>query len=697
MPFSDARLEALRAACDALVPSIQRPDDPHGFWARRASDLDVATPFTELIESLPAAQQKEFGQLLDLLGSRLLGLTWLGPLKPITALTPEQRETLLQKWALSPVPQLRKGFASLKNATSLLYYGRSTPDAPNPNWPAIGYPGPPASPASLPDERPDDERPIQPLTFERDVTLSCETVVVGSGAGGGVVAGELAASGQDVIVVEKGPYADRADFTQREADAMDRLYEQHGALTTKSGSVCVLAGSCLGGGTTINWAGAFRTPDAILQQWADEHDAPHFSGPSFQRSIDAVERTFRIGADREARHNPQNRALRDGCRALGYHIADIPRNQLPPASEDEWKRIGFSPYGDRDGLKQSTLRTALQTAVEHGARILADMTVERVVIENGRATGIVGTYTGGPRPVRVTVRAERVVVAAGSIHTPALLARSGVEHEHLGRHLFFHPTVAVAARYPEKMEPWYGPMMSAVSNEFSKLDGLYGPKLETPPTHAGILALALPWRSGQQHKAVMQHADHIGSFIVLTRDRDSGRVEFDKAGQPVLRYSLSDFDRNGMLRGIAEACRIHLAAGAEEVYFPHNTAPTYQRVRGEAELERFLADIPSWGWKANRFPLFTAHQMGTCRMGGDAKRHPVAPDGAVRGITGLYVADASCFPESSGVNPMLSIQAIAHHTAQGLKDAPTQRPRPPASQSIAPGLDPPGQVPALRD
>ena len=249
-----------------------------------------------------------------------------------------------------------------------------------------------------------------------------------------------------------------------------------------------------------------------------------------------------------------------------------------------------------------------------------------MTIENGRATGVVGTYEGADgRRVRVTVQAERVVVAAGSIHTPALLLRSGVEHPHLGRHLFFHPTVAVAARYPERMEPWYGPMMSAVSNEFAKLDGLYGPKLETPPTHAGLLGLALPWRSGAQHKTVMQHAAHIGSFIVLTRDRDGGRVTTNKQGQPVLHYSLSTFDRDHLLRGVAEACRIHLAAGAEEVYFPHNTAPTYQRVHGEAELERLLADIPSWGWKANRFPLFTAHQMGTCRMGGDAGATPSRP------------------------------------------------------------------------
>jgi choline dehydrogenase-like flavoprotein len=677
MPYTDAHVEALRAACDALIPSIRRTDDPDGFWARRASDLGVAESFAALIDSLGEAERKEFRQLLDLLGSRLLGVTWLGPLKPITDLTPEQRETLLQRWALSPLPQLRKGFATLKGVAAMFFYGDSAPGTPNPNWAALGYPGPPnASPAP--------PRSIEPLTPERDVTLRCDTVVVGSGAGGGVIAGELAEAGHDVIVIEKGPYVDRDGFTQREAETMGALYEQQGALATKSGSVSVLAGSCLGGGTTINWAGSFRTPDYILRQWAENHDAPHFRSPAFQEGIETLERAMHVGADRGTRHNPQNQALWDGCTALGYHVGEIPRNQLPPQSEAEWERIGFSPFGDRDGLKQGMLATYLQRAVEHGARILADTTVERVTIRNGRATGVVGTYDGADgRRVRVTVEAERVVVAAGAIHTPALLMRSGVEHPHLGRHLFFHPTVAVAARYPERMNAWYGPMMSAVSNEFAKLDGLYGPKLETPPTHAGLLGLALPWRSGEQHKTVMQHAAHIGSFIVLTRDRDGGRVTADKSGRPVLHYSLSTFDRDHLLRGIAEACRIHLAAGAEEVYFPHNTAPTYQRVHGEAELERFLADIPSWGWKANRFPLFTAHQMGTCRMGGDAKRHPVTPEGEVRGTRGLYVADASCFPESSGVNPMLSIQAIAHYTAQGLKNASAGRPTPRQKASAA--------------
>lgn len=663
MPLSDRQMEALRAVCDALAPALEREDDPHGFWARSASDLDVAGKIADLVGRLDVRSQREFARLLDLLGSRALGATWLGPMRPVTALSPEEREAMLRRWSLSPIPVLRQGFLTLKKLAGMLFYGTSEPEAPNPNWAAIGYEGPLALP-------PSSAPSLSVLVPEADLTLSCDTVVVGSGAGGGVVAGELAEAGEEVIVLEKGPYVDYAGFEQREAEALDRLYEQHGALVTRDGAVSVLAGSCLGGGTTINWAGSFRTPEDVLRQWAEEHAAPHFVSDAFRQGFEALEEALGVGTER-GRHNPQNEALLRGCRALGLPVEDIPRNTRAPASEAEWRALGYSGLGDRLALKQGMAETYLRRAAAHGARLLADTEAEWIVIQSGRAVGLEAVHRGpGGRRHRVTVRARRVVVAAGALHTPALLRRSGIEHPHLGRHLFLHPTVAVAARYGQPMQPWFGPMMSAVSNALTHLDGLYGVKLETPPVHPGILALALPWRSGEQHKGVMAQAEHVGAFIVLTRDRDGGVVRLDRRGRPVLHYRLSAFDRAHLLRGIVEAARIHLAAGAEEVHFPHNAAPVFRREEGEASLERLLAGIARWGWAPNRFPLFSAHQMGTCRMGGDASRHPVDPEGAVRGTRNLYVADASAFPSSSGANPMLSVQAIAHFTAQHLKNTP---------------------------
>lgn len=675
MSFSAPQLEALRLVCDTLVPALDRPDDPAGLWARRASDLNVPEQIAALVVELGEADVRELAQLLDLLNNRLLGLTWGGPLKPVGALTPAERERMLQRWSTSPVPLLRKAFGSLRKLTGFFFYGASTPDAPNPNWSALAYPGPPAPP--------EPEPLLQTIAPDRDLTLTCDTVVVGSGAGGGVVAGELAAAGADVIVVEKGPYLPRQHLGGREVAAMERMYERKGALTTADGAVNVLAGSCLGGGTTVNWSGSFRTPKDVLRQWAEAHAAPHFLSPAFERGFDVLEAALHVGTDR-GRHNPQNEALRRGAAALGYATEDIPRNTLRPRTEAAWQRLGYSGFGDISGLKQGVTANYLRLAARHGARLLADTEVERVLIEGGQAVGVVGTYRGDDgRMHRVTVRAQRVVVAAGALHTPALLQRSGVRHPHLGRHLFLHPVVAVAARYPEPIAPWHGPVMSVVSNQFAHLDGGYGVKLETPPLHPGILGLGLTWQSGTQHKATLEGADHVGAFIVLTRDRDGGRVTLDRRGQPVLRYRLSPYDRRHLLRGMQEAARIHAAAGAEEVFLPHNRAVSFRCEAGPAALERFLDGALRWRWAPNAFQLFSAHQMGTCRMGGDAQRHPVAPDGQVRGTRNLYIADASTFPTASGANPMLSIQAIAWYTAQHLKAHPAEPPRRTAPQNVS--------------
>jgi choline dehydrogenase-like flavoprotein len=657
-PLTYRQLQALRAVCDTFAPAIDVPDDRDGFWARRADDLDVAGAITELLVTLPAPQQREFRRLLDLLASPILGITWRGPLTPAARLAPEQREVMLQRWSRHFVPQLRKGFTTLKKLSGMLYYALVDEDGRNPNWPAIGYPGPEVLPATAP------ARPLRPLQPDRDLTLTCDTVIVGSGAGGGVVAGELAASGEDVIIIEKGPYVPRDRFEGLEGPAMRDMYERRGALVTADGGVSILAGSCLGGGTTVNWAGAFRTPHHVLHQWATDHDLPHLISTEFARSFGAVEAALDVGTDRGA-HNPQNLALRRGCEARGLATEDIPRNMRQPGSDAEWRAVGFSPFGDRLGTKRGMVETYLEQAFASGARLLPDTEVERVIVQHGRAAGVEAIATGpaGER-YRVTVRARRVVVAAGAIHTPALLARSGVEHQHLGHNLYLHPTVAVAARYPEVMDPWHGPMMSVVCSAFARLADGYGFRLETPPVHPGLLGLALPWAGGRQHKEAMADARHVGATIVLTRDRDGGRVATDAAGRPVPHYRLSAFDRQHVLRGIEEAARVHLAAGAEAVHFPHNRAPVLRR---DEDAEALFAGMPGWRWTPNRFPLFSAHQMGSCRMGGTASRAPVAPDGAVRGVAGLYVADASLFPESSGANPMLSVQALAHYIAQGLK------------------------------
>ncbi|RYY20542.1 MAG: FAD-binding protein [Cytophagaceae bacterium] len=664
-------LTAGRHAVLYAVANTFIPAGPAAAGPPPGSELIDFEQVAEAIRAQPLGAQEEFGQLLDLLAKPLLGFTWLGPLRPFAELAPAQREQLLLSWSRSRLPPLRKGFQALRKLCTFLYYASSPADGrPNPAWAALGYPGPALPPASDPPVA--APRPLRPLAPLADTEYSCEVLVIGSGAGGGVVAGELAQAGHDVLVLEKGPYCHGLDFTQREADMLAQLYDARGTLSTRDGGISLLAGSCMGGGTTVNWAGAFRPPDYILDEWAREHAAPQFTSPAFQASLDAVAAALSVNTD-YPRHNGQNEALRDGSARLGQATHLIARNEKHLTdAEVHFQGLGYSMLGDAHGLKQGTLNTYLLAAHAHGARLLPRTRAERVTTAAGRATGAEAVHTTADgRPVRVLVRARCVVVAGGAVQTPALLLRSGLRHPHLGQHLHLHPTAIVAARYPHAMHSWHGPSMSIVNDTYARLRGTnFGVKLETPPSHPGLLAMVLPWLGGQAHRELLGAADHLGSFIVLTRDRDGGRISVDKQGAPLIDYTLSAFDRAHLLTGVRAAAEIHVAAGAEAVYLPHGTLPTLRAHGGVAHNPGVLDQLPRLGWRANQFGLYSAHQMSTCRLGGQAATHPLRPTAETVEVRGLFVADGSAFPACSGVNPMLTIMALAHYTAQQLKNSP---------------------------
>jgi choline dehydrogenase-like flavoprotein len=156
----------------------------------------------------------------------------------------------------------------------------------------------------------------------------------------------------------------------------------------------------------------------------------------------------------------------------------------------------------------------------------------------------------------------------------------------------------------------------------------------------------------------MHQATNIGAFIVLARDKYPGHLKFSKAGEPFIDYRIHDYDLNHILHGMAKAGRIHFEAGAKTVHFLHQQTEAISDKN--TELEQYLH---KYSWVPNRFCLFSAHQMGTCRMSGSESHGPVLPDGMTREVENLYVADASLFPSASGVNPMITIGALAFHVA----------------------------------
>ena len=629
MSLSPAARQVLRAVADTLILD---------------GAADLGDQVARKIAALPRrADRAELDLLLRLLNIGAVNLLLSGIPRAFTRMSPDQRERCLRGWATSRVPQRRKAFQALKRLTTVTHY--TTPGAAR----AIGYPGPLGPP-------PDTPKPIRPLAIAGDTTLTCDVVVVGSGAGGGVVAAELTATGKDVIVMEKGGYRNEADFTHQENDALETMYDAGGLLATSDLGLVVLQGSTLGGGTVINYTTSFHTPDAVRQEWSRQHGLPHFESAEFTRSLDAVSQRLGVNTD-HAKPSGRDQVLIRGLERLRWHHGLLPRDVRGCSQDDS---CGYCGMGCRRGAKQSTLITYLQDAAALGARFLVDCDVRRVVIDRGTVTGV--EARAGKHAV--TVRAKAVIVSAGSVHSPALLLRSGVTLPALGQHLALHPATAVLADMNEDVRPWTGTVQAHYSDEFADLDAGYGFKFETAPIHPSLQALAAPWESAAGYRERMSKLPSTALVGILLRDRFGGRVRTDRDGNPVIDYRLSRYDGAHLRRAIAAAAEVLEAAGAREIWLPLARAVAYRPgVPGAGTRDEWLGRVDAAGLGPNELLLVTFHQMASCRMGASRRTSVVDAEHRVWGIRGLYVSDASTFPSASGVNPMLTVMAIAHRAA----------------------------------
>jgi len=489
--------------------------------------------------------------------------------------------------------------------------------------------------------------------------------VIGSGAGGGVVAARLAESGMKVIVLEAASAWQSVEFDQREEPGTRELYLDRGTTATRDLSLSLLAGASIGGGTTVNWQTSLRTPDSVRAQWAASSGCDQFAGESFTASLDAVCSRLAVSTA-ESSVNANNATLRDGCAALGYDWSTIPRNSIGCDVE----QCGNCVYGCRHGGKQSTTVTYLRDAQALGnTQIIARCRADRIAIEHGRVDGVTATVLGDDGVQHsVKVNARIVVAACGSLHTPALLMRSGVRLPQLGKNLHLHPTTGIGALFPHRIAAWYGPPQTIVCNQFASLRDGYGFRIETAPAHPGLLALATPWTGARPHRQQMQTSANKALLIVLVRDRSTGTVSIDGNGRPQIDYGPGRGEQAMLREGMAQASRILHAAGAEGIQTLH-TRPLSMGKTGDQsashapDIDALCSAIAQSPAGANHLGLFSAHQMGTCRMGRDRESAVCDANGEVFGVSGLFIGDASAFPGSSGVNPMITIMALAHHTA----------------------------------
>ncbi|EOA16076.1 hypothetical protein CARUB_v10004208mg [Capsella rubella] len=495
------------------------------------------------------------------------------------------------------------------------------------------------------------------------MTIRCDAVVVGSGSGGGVVAGVLAKAGYKVLVVESGNYYARSNLSLLEGQAMEDMYLSGGLLATSDTNVVILAGSTVGGGSTINWSASIKTPEHVMKEWTEKSKLEMFGSDLYREAMDVV--CERMGVQCGfVEEGFNNEILRKGCEELGLPVKNIPRN----APSDHY--CGHCCLGCKKGQKQGTSETWLVDLVQSGnGLILPGCKAMEVLYEceqgkknKKKATGV--AFAFGEEIYVVESRAT--VVACGALRTPHLLKRSGLKNGNIGRNLCLHPVVMAwgwfpeGEKWPEKKKMSYeGGIMTAMSSVVNaETQSSYGETvIQTPALHPGMFSGVTPWASSKDFKTRMLKFSRTAHIFALLRDKGTGTIN----SKSYIDYNLNDEDEESLKKGLEEVLKIMAAAGAEEIG-THNSEGKSLNVRraSAVEFERFVREESSKPLKNLSGQICSAHQMGSCRMGIRPEESAVRPTGETWEVEGLFVADTSVFPTALGVNPMVTVQSIAY-------------------------------------
>jgi choline dehydrogenase-like flavoprotein len=486
---------------------------------------------------------------------------------------------------------------------------------------------------------------------DRDA-VECDVAVVGTGAGGAVVAKELAERGLAVALLEEGEYHTRADVTGRSLDGSRKFYRDRGMTFTVGNTIIPIPlGRTVGGSTAINTGTCWRTPPRILAKWRDQCGLTDFTVDHMAPYFERVEAILEVEPARAEYLGGAARVIARGCDRLGYHHLPVRRNA--PSCDGS----GVCDFGCPTDARRSTNVSYVPLALRAGAQLITGLRAERVRLSGGRATGIDATALATRK--RVTVRARAVVLSCGALLTPALLLRQGIANRsgRLGKNLSIHPASAVSARFSESIRGFAAIPQGYCVDHFHD-DGLLFLGASAP---LDIGANLFPF-VGRRLMDVMEAYDQVASFGVMVEDQARGRVRVGPGGRPLASYWLGDHEIAQLQRGIEIVARIFLAAGAREVY---PRVDGWDALRNEADLGHFHRARLG----ARDFLLTAFHPLGTCAMGPDPRSSVIDPSHQAHDVPGLYVVDGSAVPTSVAVNPQVTIMALATRAAERIAHA----------------------------
>jgi choline dehydrogenase-like flavoprotein len=477
-----------------------------------------------------------------------------------------------------------------------------------------------------------------------ETRVRADVCVVGTGPGGAVVAAELAEGGMAVAMVEEGDRVVTGRYTARPRDMSRLLYRDAGQTVTVGNVPIVLPlGKGVGGTAAINSGTCFRTPDSVLAAWRErfglEGLEPADLAPAFQR----VEREISVTQVTPELAGGNARVVKRGADRLGWSCDYLHRNAKGCVGS------AVCCWGCPAAAKQHPGLTYVPRAWTAGATTYTGCRAEDVEVHRGRARAVVArTAAGG----RLRIECDHVVVAAGAIGTPLLLARAelGGESGQLGRNLSIHPATAVKALFDEEVDMSTGVPQSLYIDEFAG-EGIMFEGAAGPPDYAA--ASFGTW--GEAHRELMPDYRRLPQFGVMVSDVSRGSVQ-RRLGMTLIRYDLVDQDVARFQRGLELLAELYWAAGAKRVFLPLAGLHTLESPDDLRALHHRTV-------RARDLQLMAFHPLGTARAAMRPSEGVVDGDLAVHGVEGLHVADGSVVPSALGVNPQMTIMALATRLA----------------------------------
>lgn len=488
-------------------------------------------------------------------------------------------------------------------------------------------------------------------TWDAAETIECDVVVIGTGAGGGVVGAELAQRGHAVLFVEEGEYRGRSDFHHSQVESFERYY-RNSVWAVGNNVFPIFSGRLVGGSTAINTGTSLRPPKFVTEEWAERLGADEFSAAGLDKYYSLVEEKLEVQPGLPKHIGPIADVVARGCDALGWSHGPIPRNA--PGCEGE----GFCSYGCQTGARKSTNESYIPAALKNSAMLLTGMHADEIIVEGGRAVGLRGVARANGQ--RIEVRAKKVIVSGNAINTPLLLMKQGLlgGSGQLGRNLTLHPSTGLLGLFEDDINGTKHIPQGYGTQEFVEEGILINGANGDPTVFPLMMAL-----TGRKLMQAVGDQDHMVGFGVLAHDQGpGGRVWASAKGVPLVTYNLTKADVHLMHKALIRGTQMLVAAGAKKIYPGMMSMPLLE---GPGDVQRFIDASPN----PADLMLISYHPLGTAMMGRDPKTSVVDLNQEAHEVKDLYIVDGSSIPGAPSVNPQLTIMAFATRAAEHIHAA----------------------------